>query len=319
MTGHPVQVWWARLEDARSGLRALLDPVEQARYESTVDPAGRGRFLVGCALSRLVLGELLGLPPADVPLRRVCPRCGGPHGKVHLALPPHGPSGAALPPDGSSGTALPPHGPSDTALPPDGSSGTALPPDGPSDTALPPHGPSDTALPPDGSSGTRPVYGFSVTHSGALVGVAVRRGGEVGLDVEESHGDMDVDSAARVALSDPELAALYARPAAERPLAFLRTWTRKEAVLKALGVGLSVPLRELELSPPDKPPTILTWPGRLTTHPRVNLTDLIVDGAHPAALAVTGTGAGVGERAEEAGGVRVTLHDGSELLAAYTR
>ncbi|MER5193420.1 4'-phosphopantetheinyl transferase family protein [Streptomyces sp. NPDC002755] len=271
MTGHPVQVWWARLEDARSGLRELLDPVEQARYESTVDPAGRGRFLVGCALSRLVLGELLGLPPADVPLRRVCPRCGGPHGKVHLALPPHGPSGAALP--------------------------------------------------PDGSSGTRPVYGFSVTHSGALVGVAVRRGREVGLDVEESHGDLDVDSAARVALSDPELAALYARPAAERPPAFLRTWTRKEAVLKALGVGLSVPLRELELSPPDKPPTILTWPGRLTPRPRVSMTDLIVDGTHPAALAVTGTGAGagVGGRVEEAGGVRVTLHDGSELLAAYTR
>ncbi|MFD9432849.1 4'-phosphopantetheinyl transferase family protein [Streptomyces sp. NPDC060002] len=309
MTGHPVQVWWARLEDARAGLRALLDPVEHARYEATVDPAGRGRFLVGCALSRLILGELLGLPPADVPLRRVCPRCGGPHGKVHLALPP------------------------------------------------------------DGPSCTRPAYGFSITHSGALVGVAVRRGGEVGLDVEESHGDMDVDSAARVALSAPELAALYARPAAERQPAFLRTWTRKEAVLKALGVGLGVPPRELEVSAPDKPPTILTWPGRLATRPHMSMTDLLVNGVHPAALAVTGvrvaeaggigagqgvTGgvragedveAGAGEDGEagageggggevgveeegsaeagagegKAGGVRVTLHDGSELLAGYAR
>ncbi|MFE7929551.1 4'-phosphopantetheinyl transferase family protein [Streptomyces sp. NPDC057456] len=257
MTGHPVQVWWARLEDARPGLPALLDPVERARYESTVDPAGRGRFLVGCALSRLVLGELLGLPPADVPLRRVCPRCGGPHGKVHLALPA------------------------------------------------------------DGSSGTRPAYDFSVTHSGALVGVAVCRGGEVGLDVEESHGDMDVDSAARVALSTSELAALYARPAAERQPAFLRTWTRKEAVLKALGVGLAVPLRELEVSAPERPPAVLAWPGPLTTRPHMSMTDLVVDGAHPAAVAVA---VAEGEEGEvKDGGVRVALHDGSELLAGYAR
>ncbi|WP_405629394.1 4'-phosphopantetheinyl transferase superfamily protein [Streptomyces sp. NBC_00016] len=274
MTGHPVQVWWARLEDARTGLRALLDPVERVRYESTVDPAGRGRFLVGCALSRLVLGELLGLPPADVPLRRVCPRCGGPHGKVHLALPPDGPA----------------------------------------------------ATPPGTPAATPPAYdhsvAFSVTHSGALVGVAVCRDGEVGLDVEESHADMDVDSAARVALSDAELAALYARPTAERQPAFLRTWTRKEAVLKALGVGLGVPLRELEVSGPEQPPAVLAWPARLATRPHMtSMADMVVDGTHPAAVAVAvaGAGAGDGGGQGEAGGVRVTVHDGSGTLAAYGR
>ncbi|MDQ0581090.1 4'-phosphopantetheinyl transferase family protein [Streptomyces rishiriensis] len=285
MTGHPVQVWWARLEDARPGLRTLLDPVEHARYESTVDPAGRGRFLVGCALSRLVLGELLGLPPAEVPLRRVCPRCGGPHGKVHLHRAPLS----------------------------------------------------------DGPPATPPLHdlSFSVTHSGALIGVAVCRGGEVGLDVEESHADVDVDSAARAALSDSELTALYARPATERQPAFLRTWTRKEAVLKALGVGLGVPLRELEVSAPEQPPAVLGWPGRLATRPPTSMADLYVDGTHPAAVAVAVTGAvavpvavtgaaeepgegpgegpvsGPGEG--EPGGVRVALHDGSRLLASYNR
>ncbi|MFF3202476.1 4'-phosphopantetheinyl transferase family protein [Streptomyces sp. NPDC002962] len=264
MAGHPVQVWWARLEDARAGLRGLLDPVERVRYEATVDPAGRGRFLVGCALSRLVLGELLGLAPADVPLRRVCPRCGGPHGKVRLAPPPDGPGGA----------------------------------------------------PPASDSSVT----FSVTHSGALVGVAVCRGGEVGLDVEESHGVMDVDSAARVALSDAELAALYARPAAERQPAFLRTWTRKEAVLKALGVGLGVPPRELEVSGPEQPPSVLAWPARFATRPPVtSMADMVVDGVHPAALAVAVTGAGHGTGRGEAGGVRLTSHDGSQALAGYDR
>ncbi|MEU5630245.1 4'-phosphopantetheinyl transferase family protein [Streptomyces rishiriensis] len=271
MPGHPVQVWWADLADAHAGLLALLDPVERRRYEATVDRAGRGRFLVGCALSRLVLGELLGLPPADVPLRRVCPRCGGPHGKVRLALPPSGP-------------------------------------------------PSE-----------RPGFDFSVAHSGAVIGVAVCATGRVGLDVEEADVGLDVDSAARVALADSELAALYGRPAAERKPAFLRTWTRKEAVLKALGVGLGAPLRGLELSAPEQPPAVLAWPEQLArleqpdARPDMSLTDLLVDEVHPAAVAVAGAaGAGAGAdgavgATEAPGGVRITVRDGSAALAAYVR
>ncbi|MGQ4405528.1 4'-phosphopantetheinyl transferase superfamily protein [Streptomyces hayashii] len=271
-----MHVWWAGLADAHGGLLALLDPVERRRYEATVDPAGRGRFLVGCALSRLVLGELLGLPPADVPLRRVCPRCGGPHGKVRLDLPPSGP--------------------------------------------------------PSGPPSKRPGPDFSVAHSGAVIGVAVCENGRVGLDVEEADVGLDVDSAARVALADSELAALYGLPPAARKSAFLRTWTRKEAVLKALGVGLGAPLRALELSRPEQPPAVLAWPeqlgqlGQLDARPDLSLrlTDLLVDGKHPAAVAVAATpteaGADGGVRVTEPpGGVRVTVRDGSAALAAYVR
>ncbi|MEU8572516.1 4'-phosphopantetheinyl transferase superfamily protein [Streptomyces asoensis] len=270
MTGHPVQVqvqvWWARLDDARPALLTLLDPVERARYESTPDPAARGRFLVGCALGRLVLGRLLDLPPADVPLRRVCPRCGGPHGKPRLRTPP------------------------------------------------------------TGLSGEPQALDFSVTHSGRLVGVAVCRDGEVGLDVEESGPGtvVDVDSAARVALSAAELAALRARPAGERQSAFLRTWTRKEAVLKALGTGLTVPLRELEVSPPDRPPAVLTWPTPFQPHsrPRMSLADLMVENTHPAAVAVA-LRAPSGSRPKDADTevdgavVDVTANDGTRTLATY--
>ncbi|WP_327315139.1 4'-phosphopantetheinyl transferase family protein [Streptomyces sp. NBC_01235] len=250
-----MQVSWARLGDAHEGLPRLLDPVERARHDATVRPEDQARFLVGCALSRLLLGELLGVPPADVPLRRVCPRCGGPHGKVRLDMP-----------------------------------------------------------------GSPAPYDFSVTHSGSVVGVAVCRGGQVGLDVEEAGSLVDVDSAARAALSDTELAALRALSPAERQPAFLRVWTRKEAVLKALGVGLSVSPRELQVSAPDLPPAVLSWPGQLTVRPEPVLADLVVDGVHPAAVAVTGTGPGVGARATAgADRVRVVPHDGSGLVAGYGR
>ncbi|MFF8974145.1 4'-phosphopantetheinyl transferase family protein [Streptomyces sp. NPDC014995] len=245
MTGPTaVQVWWARLGDGHAGLLALLDPVERARYDATVDAADRGRFLVGCALSRLALGELLGLPPADVPLRRVCPRCGGPHGKVELAVPRE----------------------------------------------------SEYA-----------DLDFSVTHSGGVVGVAVCRGAAVGLDAEEYAAGLDVGTAAPIALSDTELAALHAlRPAAGRQAAFLRTWTRKEAVLKALGVGLGVSPRALVVSAPDAPPAVLTWPERLGPRPDLALADMTVDGAHPASVALVG-----------ACGVRLDQRDASAAVAAY--
>ncbi|MER6786895.1 4'-phosphopantetheinyl transferase superfamily protein [Streptomyces sp. NPDC000658] len=260
MPGHPVHVWWAGLADAHTGLLALLDPVERRRHDATVDRAGRGRFLVGCALSRLALGATLGVPPADVPLRRVCPRCGGPHGKVRLAPPP------------------------------------------------------------DESSCGGPRLDFSVAHSGAVIGVAVCENGRVGLDVEEADVGLDVDAAARVALADAELAALYGRPPAARKAAFLRTWTRKEAVLKALGVGLAAPLRGLELSGPQQPPAVLAWPEQLGARPDMSLTDLLVHGTHPAAVAVTGAAAAGATGVEGTpGDVRVTLRDGSAALAEYVR
>ncbi|MGV9554811.1 4'-phosphopantetheinyl transferase family protein [Streptomyces sp. NPDC003522] len=234
---HEVLVWWARSGAARPALLGLLDSVERARHEATVRPADKARFLVGCALSRVALGGLLGVPPAAVPLRRVCPRCGGPHGKVELAVP-----------QGS------------------------------------PYADVD----------------FSVTHSGEVVGVAVCRGAAVGLDVEDDGVPLDVDAAARAALGDGELRALYARPATGRRAAFLRTWTRKEAVLKALGTGLHAPLRELELSAPDAAPAVLGWPGRLGPRPEVSLADLTVAGTRTAAVAVLA-----------GGGVRVAVQAGS--------
>ncbi|MEV1063357.1 4'-phosphopantetheinyl transferase superfamily protein [Streptomyces sp. NPDC050263] len=246
-----VQVSWARLGDAHEGLLNLLDPVERGRHDATVDPANRARFLVGCALSRLLLGELLEVSPAEVPLRRACPRCGGPHGKVRL----------------------------------------------------------DVRDPPD----EPPPFDFSVTHSGAIVGVAVCRGGEgarVGLDVEDADGFVDVENAARTALSGTELAALHILAPARRQAAFLRVWTRKEAVLKALGVGLSVPPSGLEVSAPEVPPAVLSWPDRLAAPPGLALADMVVDGVHPAAVAATGMGPGA---------IRVVQRDASPLVAGHGR
>jgi len=87
---------------------------------------------------------------------------------------------------------------------------------------------------------------FSVSRSHGIVICAV---GAPGADVEWMGTDVDVDDVARVALSPGERAQLdgVARPA-ERRVALLTAWVRKEAYLKATGVGLAADLTRCEVT-----------------------------------------------------------------------
>lgn len=64
----------------------------------------------------------------------------------------------------------------------------------------------------------------------------------VGADIERLPAD-DVVSALTATLHPREAAGLAARPPDRRPAAFARVWTRKEAYLKGLGIGLGRDLR----------------------------------------------------------------------------
>lgn len=80
---------------------------------------------------------------------------------------------------------------------------------------------------------------FNVSHSGDLVLVALGREGRIGVDVEAVRPVPDLESVARTSFTRDEVDALFRFPAGEtRTLAFFRGWTRKEAMLKALGHGI---------------------------------------------------------------------------------
>ncbi|NJP30909.1 4'-phosphopantetheinyl transferase family protein [Micromonospora thermarum] len=77
----------------------------------------------------------------------------------------------------------------------------------------------------------------SVSRTGGIIVVAVRAGGPVGVDVERCRPLPALGLAGR--WYDPaEAAWLAGRPPSGRERDFLRLWTAKEAVGKALGVGL---------------------------------------------------------------------------------
>lgn len=84
--------------------------------------------------------------------------------------------------------------------------------------------------------GGRPA--FNLSHSGGWALIALADDGAIGVDLELGERLGEVDRLAERLFADGELAAFRALPHAARTRAFLTAWARKEAALKALGLGL---------------------------------------------------------------------------------
>jgi 4'-phosphopantetheinyl transferase len=99
---------------------------------------------------------------------------------------------------------------------------------------------------------------FNLSHSGELAVFAVTRGREVGVDVEEfapARADMSI---AENFFSADEIRRLHALPRSLRTQGFFNCWTRKEAYIKARGMGLSIALDSFDVSlAPGVPAAIL--------------------------------------------------------------
>jgi len=80
---------------------------------------------------------------------------------------------------------------------------------------------------------------FNISHSGSMALYALTRAVEVGVDIEHIRPMPDLDSIALNFFAPHETATLRALPAGQRLEAFFNCWTRKEAILKATGQGIS--------------------------------------------------------------------------------
>ncbi len=89
---------------------------------------------------------------------------------------------------------------------------------------------------------------FNLSHSKGLVLYAMTRGRKVGVDVERvTSGIMDEQFISYV-FSQKELSTIQSLPMDMRTNALFRSWTRKEAFVKALGQGLSYDLKRIDVS-----------------------------------------------------------------------
>lgn len=87
---------------------------------------------------------------------------------------------------------------------------------------------------------------FNLSHSNDLAVCAIACEHEVGVDIEHIRQDMPIEDITRQ-LSPREREELAALPEVDRRRAAFDCWTRKEAYLKAVGAGLSVPLDEFDV------------------------------------------------------------------------
>ena len=140
---------------------------------------------------------------------------------------------------------------------------------------------------PQSSSGLR----FNLSHSGEVALVAMSHNLELGIDVEQVRADFASGEIATRFFSPEECAKLETLPAHESVDAFFNCWTRKEAYIKALGEGLSVPLDSFEVAfGPGVPAALLQVrvnPGEVD---RWSLYDIAVTQGFRSALMVEGKG-----------------------------
>jgi 4'-phosphopantetheinyl transferase len=122
---------------------------------------------------------------------------------------------------------------------------------------------------------------FNLAHSGDVALVAVAQDRDVGVDVERVRPDADRWALVDHALTARERRRLQRVAPAGRAHAFLSMWARKEALLKAAGVGLSVEPARIELDGDS----VVAVPPELGTAGEWTVTTVPLDG-YVAAVAV---------------------------------
>lgn len=89
---------------------------------------------------------------------------------------------------------------------------------------------------------------FNLSHSGNLVIYAFTLKHALGVDIEMMRPIKDHHEIAKRFFSEKEIATLLELSAENYQTGFFTCWTRKEAFIKALGIGLSYPLHEFTVS-----------------------------------------------------------------------
>lgn len=126
---------------------------------------------------------------------------------------------------------------------------------------------------------------FNLSHSGSLFLLAVAADREVGIDVEQIRDETPFADMARLSFSPREQEELFILPDNLQQSAFYRCWTRKEACMKACGMGFALPSNSFDVSLSPHATSSLSAPTPLSPW---SLQDIHVPEGYCAAVAVPG-------------------------------
>lgn len=132
---------------------------------------------------------------------------------------------------------------------------------------------------------------FNLSHSSALALLAFTCDREIGVDVEYMRSNVEYEQLARHSFSPNEQQTLLSLPSNTIPQGFFNAWTRKEAYIKARGLGLHLPLHLFDVSlRPGEPAALLASREDAREAARWTMRALAPGAGYAGALCVEGDG-----------------------------
>jgi 4'-phosphopantetheinyl transferase len=134
------------------------------------------------------------------------------------------------------------------------------------------------------------ILHFNLSHSHGLALYAFTLNRNIGIDIEHIHPLSEEEQIVAYFFSDEEREVFGRLPEKQQHLMFFKSWTQKEAYLKAIGEGLSRSLDTITVClTPDQPARLLRVVGEPEEHLRWNLQTFKPAPDYMAALAIEGT------------------------------
>jgi 4'-phosphopantetheinyl transferase len=130
---------------------------------------------------------------------------------------------------------------------------------------------------------------FNLSHAHGIALIAITKNRNIGIDIESIRADFPWQQIAESFFSPLENAVLQSLPVDIQHHAFFTCWTRKEAYIKAVGKGLSIPLDRFDVTvAPGEAAALLNFPENPQEVSRWSLIELIPASDMVATLAVEG-------------------------------
>jgi 4'-phosphopantetheinyl transferase len=129
---------------------------------------------------------------------------------------------------------------------------------------------------------------FSISHSESLAVIALTRHALIGVDIERMRPDGADGRVAERFFTRNEAFLIATLNDADRVTAFFNAWTRKEAIVKAIGCGLSISLDAFEVTlRPGDVPALLEWNVPDVAHHTWQLLNIEPRPGYVGAIAIT--------------------------------
>jgi 4'-phosphopantetheinyl transferase len=130
---------------------------------------------------------------------------------------------------------------------------------------------------------------FNLSHSRGMALIAITKNRDIGVDIEGINPNFSCLEIAEKFFSPLENSVLRSLPEHLQATAFFTCWTRKEAYIKAVGKGLSIPLNQFDVSlAPGEPAALLNVEGNPEEASKWSLIELFPSSDMVAAVAVAG-------------------------------